>query len=916
MTRWPRARYWTIGVVAVALVFGLAAPALAHAFGQRYDLPVPLSLYLVGAGAAVALSFVVIGAFIGGGVARRDYRRLNLLAYPLGRALAGDVAVAAVKTAAAALFVLVVAAGFLGEQHPMRNIAPVMVWIIGWVGLVYVQAFVGDVWTLINPWRTLFAWAETLCRRLAGGRELGLGLDYPVAWQAWPAVALLAAFAWGELVFPEPAKPANIGWMLAGYSAITWTGMAAFGRERWLKQGEVFSVLFALLARFAPLEVRVTRPEICARCGLGCLDHDHACVNCATCFAIANNAERQWALRPYAVGLLRNDTVSASVMALVLLFLSVVLYDGLMATPAFRQWEGAALSAVGAAGEGWQMVGRTFGMVGFWLLFLAAYLATCRLMAALVGNRPGVVEMARRFAPSLVPIAIAYHLAHYLTFLLVQGQYAIPLASDPFGSGLNLFGSAGYRVDIAIVGAKFTWYAAVAAIVTGHVIAVYLAHRLASVTFAERRPAMLSQYPLTALMVAFTVISLSILAEPIVNQPAVTPAAASGPSVIRVPADALLPDAASGRLKPVGAGKQATLALRYGAMTSIFHDGTKTEAADLLYAYAFAYRWGVKADDGDRRYDPMVARATALLRGQLAGIRLAGVDSASKSFRVGETIFVRELLLVDVYLRGASANPGHAAVVAPPWNPVPWHVMALMEEAVGQGIAAFSEAEARRLGVPWLDMVRDKALTAKLKPLVDKFAAAGFLPAPLAGLVTAEQAKARWQALQAFGAKHGHYLVTNGPYLLKSWSQQATELTVFRDMTYPLGVGSYNAYATPRRAFISAIETNQMSLKVTAEVETVETYGRDYKIVRRPLHEVHRAVSKSGKLDCVYFALDGAGQVRRAGLGALQSDGSFAIALAGSLPPGDYRVLVTLYLNGNTVNADVRTVPFRVPGRK
>ncbi|MBI1986033.1 MAG: hypothetical protein HYS64_05025 [Rhodospirillales bacterium] len=915
MTRRPSTRRWLIGVAAAALALCFAAPALAHAFGQRYDLPVPLLLYLVGAGAAVALSFVVIGAFIGGGAARRDYRRFNLLAHPLGRFLAGDFVGAAVKAIVAALFMLVVAAGFLGDQHPMRNIAPVMVWIIGWVGLVYVQAFVGDLWTLINPWRTLFACAEALYCRLTGGRDLGLGLPYPARWQAWPAVALFAAFAWGELVFPEPAKPANIAWMLVGYSAITWVGMAAFGRERWLKHGEVFSVLFAMLARFAPLEARVTRPEICARCGLGCLDHDHVCINCPTCYSLANNAERQWALRPFAVGLLRNDTVSTSVMALVLLFLSVVLYDGLMVTPGFRQLEDVVLSAVSATGEGWQMVGRTFGLVGFWLLFLAAYLVTCRLMVALVDNRLGAMETARRFAPTLVPIAIAYHLAHYLTFLLVQGQYVIPLASDPFGSGWNVFGSAGYRIDIAIVGAKFTWYAVVAAIVIGHVIAVYLAHRQATATFVEHRPAMLSQYPLTALMVAFTVISLSILAEPIINQPAAASAATPGRAIVQVPADALLPDAAAGRLRPVGSGKQAMVALRYGAMTSLFHDGTKTEVADLLYAYAFVYRWGIKGAYG-RRYDPEVDRTTALLRVQLAGIRPAGVDNASKSFRVGETTFVRELLLFDVYLRDASANPGRAAVVAPPWSPVPWHVMALMEEAVSSGMAAFSEAEARRLGLPWLDLVRDKALTEKLKPLVEKFAADGFVPEPLAGLVTAEQAKARWRALKAFGDKHGYFLVTNGPYFLKSWTKEATELTVFRDMSYPLGVGSYNAYATPRRAFISAIENDAMGLKVTAEMETIETYGREYKVVRRPLKEVHRTALKGGKLDCVYLVLDGDGRVQRAGVGVLQGDGTIAIALDGNLPSGDYRVLVTLYLNGNTVNADIRSVPFRAQDGK
>ena len=117
---------------------------------------------------------------------------------------------------------------------------------------------------------------------------------------------------------------------------------------------------------------------------------------------------------------------------------------------------------------------KTAGLVGFWLLFLGAYLAICAIMAALLARSP--MELARSFALTLVPIAIGYHVAHYLVFLLIQGQYIVPLASDPFGKGWNLFGTAGYRVDIAIVGARFAWYAAVVAIVTGHVTAVYLGH--------------------------------------------------------------------------------------------------------------------------------------------------------------------------------------------------------------------------------------------------------------------------------------------------------------------------------------------------------------------------------------------------------------------------------------------------------
>ena len=130
-----------------------------------------------------------------------------------------------------------------------------------------------------------------------------------------------------------------------------------------------------------------------------------------------------------------------------------------------------------------------------------------------------VREIAGFFVFSLVPIAIAYHLAHYLSYLIVAGQLIIPLASDPFGIGWNIFGTAGYRIDISIVGAKFVWYTAVIAIVVGHVFAVGVAHFVALRVFETAGAALRSQYPYLVLMVAYTMVSLWILSQPIVGGP-------------------------------------------------------------------------------------------------------------------------------------------------------------------------------------------------------------------------------------------------------------------------------------------------------------------------------------------------------------------------------------------------------------
>jgi hypothetical protein len=158
----------------------------------------------------------------------------------------------------------------------------------------------------------------------------------------------------------------------------------------------------------------------------------------------------------------------------------------------------------------------TLGLLVFPLLFMLLFLLTCRLMALAGGSGQSTVALAGLFVTSLVPIAIAYHLAHYLSFLLINGQLLIPLASDPFGFGWDLFGTAGYKADIAIVGAKFAWYTALAAIVVGHIIAVSLAHAVALKVHGDSWRAMRSQYPMLVLMVGYTIAGLWILSQPLV----------------------------------------------------------------------------------------------------------------------------------------------------------------------------------------------------------------------------------------------------------------------------------------------------------------------------------------------------------------------------------------------------------------
>jgi hypothetical protein len=865
--------------VAAAAVACLVTPAGAHGFGQRYDLPIPLSFYLVGAAAVVVVTFAVVGLFVREVPRDRTYPRVDLIATPLTRWIASPPVAFALKLCALAAFIVTIVAGFRGDQNPYRNIAPTMVWIIGWVGFAYLSAFVGNLWAVINPWRTIFESIETIYRGIARRPELPLRLPYPAVLGVWPAFLLLLALSWIELVYPNPAVPRTIAWLALAYSILTFAGMFLFGRERWLERGEVFNLVFGTFARFAPIAIRTG-----VRRGL-------------------------W-LRPYGVGLLEGGPVSTSMMAFVLLLLAMVLYDGALGTPEWSSLEGAIAPHLSGLGDFRLMAIRTAGLVAFWLLFFGAYVGVGAVMSVAAGDS-SPLTMARSFALTLVPIAIGYHLAHYLTFLLIQGQYIIPLASDPFGFGWNLFGTAGYRVDIAIIDARFAWVTAVTAIVAGHVAAVYLAHVKAMQVLGARGAALRSQVPLTALMVVYTFVSLSILAEPIVERRA--PAQPSGIAVeIGVPDDAVLPEPGSGLLRRVGAGKIAGQKLIYRVMGSAFHDGTRMNAADVVYAYMFAYRWGAGAEADDAASDPLVAAATAVMRARLLGVRVVGTDTTSKSFRFGDLEYVRELFVVEVYASAAPIDPEQDAVVAAPWSTLPWHLVVLMEEAVERGWAAFSQAAAQRRGVDWLDLVRSPAMNARLAALVETFEREGYRPDRLASLVSTEDARKRWAALKAFYAEHGHFLITNGPYRLKRWSADSVTLEAFRDLSYPLGVGSYDAYAVPRRGFITQVERDGDAIRLAGDIELVQKHMRSYDIVRKPLPSIAPELLKRSAPECRYLVTDGDGRVLLAGQVPLAADANFRIDFAGRLPAGRFTLAAQVIVNANAMNAEIRRIPVEI----
>ncbi len=513
----PKCRLLLIGIA--SSIF--SAKLSAHGFGERYDLPVPLALYLGAAGLAIIFSFVVIAFFIRGKRPVQDYPRLNIITGTGSGYWVAFWMIQLLKIFSVGMLILIVVSGFYGKQNPFENIAPTAVWVIWWVGFSYIAGLLGNLWAAINPWSSVFFWLEKLCLTIFPKKQFGLQLDWPQKLESWPAVVLFSWFVWAELIWPRSDSPIHLAQMVFIYSGITWLGMWLFGRHQWLQNAEVFSILFSYLGRFAPTEFRVKNISE---------EKTNDCVNNLECFERAPFKQRRWGLRPFAVGLLTNKPLSMSACVFVLFMLASVTFDGLMATPL---WAGLAKSMIyseslrpfiialqDVTGNALAAV-ASIALVLFFLLFTLVYLIFSSLMwivlPAAQRDNNSIILIARTFVLTLIPIALAYHLAHYLSYLAIVGQYIIPLASDPLGLGWNLFGTSLYLVDISVINAKLVWHISVIAIVIGHVFAVWLGHVMALRQFGNHRVVLKSQVPLLFLMVGYTILSLWIMAQPVVE---------------------------------------------------------------------------------------------------------------------------------------------------------------------------------------------------------------------------------------------------------------------------------------------------------------------------------------------------------------------------------------------------------------
>jgi hypothetical protein len=464
--------------------------ARAHVGGSAFILLLPTHLYLLGGAIVVAVSFLLVALAPSRLLARAESLRVRLGAasFPGRRALSTGVSLLSL-----AVVVALIVAGVRGSRDPLANPLPLFVWTVWWIGFTYLHAAFGNLWAHLNPWSGLYR-VLTSAGRLRRWRKIP-PLAYPERAGHWPAVAGFAPFAWFELIHPAPSDPAVLAGAVAGYLLTHFAGVFVFG-ERWLRQAEPFSVFFRMISWLAPLGIRAPTRRAANGAGM-----------------------REAHLMVPPLKLFEVEAPGLSGAAFVLLVLASVSFDGLSRT--FTWLHLLAVNPLVYPGRTALIVPNTLGLLALFAVLCLVYLLAVSFVSRLAEVSAPVSRLGSLFVLSLVPIACGYHFAHYLPVFLVDVQYAVRAASDPFARGWDLLGTRDLHVVTSFLsdpGRVYAiWHTQVALIVGAHVASVFVAHALALRLTGRAAVAARSQLPLVLLMIGYTVLGLWLLSTPAVG---------------------------------------------------------------------------------------------------------------------------------------------------------------------------------------------------------------------------------------------------------------------------------------------------------------------------------------------------------------------------------------------------------------
>ena len=437
-----------------ALLLAWPGVALAHQLNEKYQAPLPLVIYVGGAALAVAMSFVFVI------LRNAPAAKTEAIGAPRTVPRWLRLTVQALGLIAWVWIVVQSLSGGSGDG----DVAALFLWVYGWVALALISALLGPVWSWIDPFSTIHALLSGIAARI--GLSGGASSPYAERLGKWPAVVGLAVIVWLELV-GRVEGGRSLGLFLIAYTVITVSAMAYFGKETWRANGETFSVWFGVLGRLAPFALD-GKPE-----------------------------DGRVVRRPYAAGLLSSPWTTAD-LTLVALGTGSIIFDGISQTQLYFDLFGQFFSSNQVRDS----------------ITVTVFIGGLIVVVLLMSRRLGVATLGA----GLLPVAIGYLVAHYLSYLLVNGQIIISALNDPLLRGDNFLpGDLGFWQPALPMPTSVLWSIQLAAVVSGHIVGAWAGH--AEMAQKEDGRTVVAQLPLAVLMVALTSITLWSLGQAVLVTP-------------------------------------------------------------------------------------------------------------------------------------------------------------------------------------------------------------------------------------------------------------------------------------------------------------------------------------------------------------------------------------------------------------
>jgi hypothetical protein len=434
---------------------------LAHGIGGAKDLPIPAEYAIAGAGAALAVSFIVLA--LAWRTPRFDGRNGGRPAPRWLAATADSPAFAWTLRLLGLAFFLYV--GWAAVAGPDLLVNPTfgVFYVLLWVGIVPASLAFGPFYRAVNPVRTI----HLLFSKATGGDpEDGL-VELPRWVGYWPAALGLFAFVWFELVYPSSTYLGPVRLWVAIYVAVGVLGGAVFG-SRWIAQADPFEAYSTLVGRLSLFGRREDDGALVLRSPLNNLD----------------------GVRP-APGL----------VGVVAVLLGSTAFDSFKDSSAWLQYSQSS------------SVDSTLLNTTALLVFCAIVAGSFALATMATGVGDGVERRALPdlFAHSVVPIIVGYIVAHYLSYFVEVGQQTLVLLSDPLARGDDYLGTGDWQTSYWLSShPTFLSVSKVVAVVIGHVLGVVAAHDRA-IKLLPPRHQLTGQLPLLFVMVFYTVSGLYLL---------------------------------------------------------------------------------------------------------------------------------------------------------------------------------------------------------------------------------------------------------------------------------------------------------------------------------------------------------------------------------------------------------------------